>query len=100
MSFARRKITWNTGVIFLSTYICSFIFISVAYGPFFDHVLGYWRARENPKILFVAHEDLHQNPAKIIRQIAEFLEVSYVQESFVSMKFRFKKSDHEIYVNL
>ncbi|XP_071534692.1 sulfotransferase 1B1-like isoform X1 [Panulirus ornatus] len=59
----------------LSSFIKMFLSDTTMYSPFFDHVLGYWRAREDPKILFVTYEELHKDPAKIIKQIAEFLEV-------------------------
>lgn len=58
-------------------YIC-LVFFTAMYSPFFDHVLGYWNARNRPAILFVSYEDLHQNPVKVIKEIAEFLEVSSV----------------------
>lgn len=49
------------------------------YSPYFGHILGYWEARHNPNILFVTYEELHQNPQKIIKKIAEFLNVSVSQ---------------------
>lgn len=48
----------------------------VMYSPYFGHVLGYWHSRQNPNILFVTYEELHQDPPKVIRRMAEFLGVS------------------------
>lgn len=58
-------------------YIC-LMFFTAMYSPFFDHVLGYWNARNRPSILFVSYEDLHRNPVRVIKEIAEFLQVSSV----------------------
>uniref|UniRef100_A0A0P4WJ54 Sulfotransferase domain-containing protein n=1 Tax=Scylla olivacea TaxID=85551 RepID=A0A0P4WJ54_SCYOL len=59
----------------LSSFIDMFLSDKAMYSPYFGHVLGYWEARHNPNILFVTYEELHQNPQKIIRKIAEFLSI-------------------------
>ncbi|KAK3737785.1 hypothetical protein QZH41_017259, partial [Actinostola sp. cb2023] len=33
-------------------------FISVVYGSWFDHVLGWWAHRDDPNILFLKYEDM------------------------------------------
>ncbi|CAI9108356.1 OLC1v1007929C1 [Oldenlandia corymbosa var. corymbosa] len=45
------------------------------YGPFWDHVLGYWQASlNNPeKVLFLKYEDLQTDINSSVRKIAEFL---------------------------
>ncbi|CAL9165737.1 cytosolic sulfotransferase 5-like [Musa acuminata AAA Group] len=45
------------------------------FGPFWDHVLGYWKAHlERPqKILFVKYEELLQDTVAQLKQLAEFL---------------------------
>ncbi|KAK6116885.1 hypothetical protein DH2020_049376 [Rehmannia glutinosa] len=45
------------------------------YGPFWDHMLGYWNAHlKNPeKVLFLKYEDLKGDIALYIKKIAEFL---------------------------
>ncbi|KAK6925142.1 Sulfotransferase domain [Dillenia turbinata] len=44
------------------------------YGPFFDHVLGYWKASlEFPeRILFLKFEEMKKEPAKQIKKLADF----------------------------
>lgn len=44
------------------------------YGPFWDHVLGYWKySLEDPnKVLFLKYEDLKENPRVHLKRLAEF----------------------------
>ncbi|KAK8634102.1 hypothetical protein V6N13_014931 [Hibiscus sabdariffa] len=52
------------------------------FGPFFDQVLGYWKAcQENPdKILFLQYEDLKEDINSHIRNLAVFLGVPFTEE--------------------
>ncbi|KAL2236116.1 cytosolic sulfotransferase 15 [Sesamum indicum] len=45
------------------------------FGPFWDHMLGYWNAHlKNPqKVLFLKYEDLKQDISSHIKKIAEFI---------------------------
>lgn len=45
------------------------------YGPFWDHVLEYWkRSVENPEgVLFLKYEDMKEQPHLHLRRVAEFL---------------------------
>lgn len=45
------------------------------YGPFWDHVLGYWKASlESPeKILFLKYEEMMREPFVLLKRLAEFL---------------------------
>ncbi|KAE8686201.1 putative sulfotransferase [Hibiscus syriacus] len=44
------------------------------YGPYWDHVLGYWKASlETPeKILFLKYEDLKMEPFAVVKRLGEF----------------------------
>ncbi|KAK4422362.1 Cytosolic sulfotransferase 15 [Sesamum alatum] len=44
-------------------------------GPFWDHMLGYWKAHlENPgKVLFLKYEDLKEDITSQVKKIAEFM---------------------------
>lgn len=46
-----------------------------SFGPFWDHVLGYWKAsKEQPdKILFLKYEDLKEDGTFYIKRMADFL---------------------------
>ncbi|OMO70190.1 hypothetical protein COLO4_28717 [Corchorus olitorius] len=50
-----------------------------SYGPYWDHVLGYWKASlERPdKILFFKYEDLKKETEACVRKLAEFLECPF-----------------------
>ncbi|KAA8542585.1 hypothetical protein F0562_023737 [Nyssa sinensis] len=45
------------------------------YGPFWDHVLGYWKAsQESPEmILFLKYEEMKREPLVYIKRLAEFM---------------------------
>lgn len=52
------------------------------YGPYWDHVMGYWEASlECPdRILFLSYEDLKEDPCFHARRLAEFLGHSFSPE--------------------
>ncbi|KAF3438029.1 hypothetical protein FNV43_RR20785 [Rhamnella rubrinervis] len=45
------------------------------FGPYWDHVLGYWKASlESPnKVLFLKYEDMKNDPVVHVRRLAEFI---------------------------
>ncbi|KAI3868151.1 hypothetical protein MKW92_016984 [Papaver armeniacum] len=49
------------------------------FGPFWDHVLGYWKESvENPhKVLFLKYEDLKKEPKIHVKKLAEFMGYSF-----------------------
>lgn len=52
------------------------------YGPYWDHILGYWKASlEKPeKVLFLKYEDLKKDPKPHLRRLDEFLGYSFCLE--------------------
>ncbi|XP_010523511.1 PREDICTED: cytosolic sulfotransferase 5-like [Tarenaya hassleriana] len=52
------------------------------FGPFWDHVLSYWKASlENPKhVIFMKYEDLKKEPRVQIKRLAEFLDCPFTEE--------------------
>ncbi|KAK4479927.1 hypothetical protein RD792_012979 [Penstemon davidsonii] len=52
------------------------------YGPFWEHVLGYWNANlRNPdKLLFLKYEDLQQDVVLYVKKIAEFIGLGFSEE--------------------
>lgn len=47
----------------------------VGYGPFWDHVLEYWKqSKEDPdRVLFLKYEDMKEEPVVQLYRLAEFL---------------------------
>ncbi|RVW19980.1 Cytosolic sulfotransferase 10 [Vitis vinifera] len=45
------------------------------YGPFWDHILGYWKASlDSPKrVLFMKYEDLKRDSSFHVKELAEFI---------------------------
>ncbi|XXG62396.1 hypothetical protein AAC387_Pa05g0760 [Persea americana] len=45
------------------------------FGPFFDHVLEYWKVSlEKPgNILFLNYEEMKHDPTRLVKRLAEFL---------------------------
>ncbi|KAK8271476.1 hypothetical protein V6Z11_D11G263200 [Gossypium hirsutum] len=52
------------------------------FGPFFDHVLGYWRASQekSSKILFLQYEDFKEDIDSHLKKLAMFLGVPFTNE--------------------
>jgi len=67
----------------------------IPYGSWFDHVLGWWRHRDDNNVLFVKYEDLKKDLPGAVKQIGKFLGYDLSQKvvdeiavktSFESMK--------------
>ncbi|CAN8240731.1 unnamed protein product [Cochlearia groenlandica] len=54
----------------------------IFFGPFWDHILSYWRASlENPKnVLFMRYEEIKEKPHDEIKRLASFLDCSFTKE--------------------
>jgi hypothetical protein len=46
----------------------------VTYGPYWSHILPFWKIRENPNLLFLKYEEMKHDLRKVIRQVSLFLE--------------------------
>ena len=44
-------------------------------GPFFKHVLGYWKMRTNEKILVIFYEEMKRDLSGHIKKITDFLDI-------------------------
>ncbi|KAL1187707.1 Cytosolic sulfotransferase 1 [Cardamine amara subsp. amara] len=60
----------------------SFCSGAIYYGPFWDHVLSYWRGSlEDPKhVLFMRYEEMKAEPHDQIKRLADFLECPFTKE--------------------
>ena len=71
-------------------------FRDVPFGDWFSHVLGWWKHRDAPNILFVKYEDMKADPLAIVSTVAKFIGISNITDqllqdvveksSFASMK--------------
>ncbi|XP_040295539.1 sulfotransferase 1C2-like [Bufo bufo] len=58
--------TWNE-------YFSTFTAGNVPWGSWFDHVIGWWKAKDKHQILYVFFEDVIEDPKREIRKISQFL---------------------------
>uniref|UniRef100_A0A8C5PVM0 Sulfotransferase n=1 Tax=Leptobrachium leishanense TaxID=445787 RepID=A0A8C5PVM0_9ANUR len=56
------------------TYIEKFLRGDVAWGSWFDHVIGWWEAKAKHPILYIFYEDMKEDPKREIRKVMTFLE--------------------------
>ncbi|XP_071741138.1 cytosolic sulfotransferase 16-like [Rutidosis leptorrhynchoides] len=51
----------------------------MSYGPYWDHVLGFWKASiDSPnKILFLNYEEIKREPKVIVKRLGEFMGVTF-----------------------
>ncbi|XP_010017931.1 PREDICTED: sulfotransferase 1C1-like, partial [Nestor notabilis] len=49
-------------------------------GSWYDHVEGWWEAKDKHRILYLFHEDMKENTKKEIQKILKFLEKNVNQE--------------------
>ncbi|XP_068644650.1 cytosolic sulfotransferase 17-like [Aristolochia californica] len=59
---------------------------TVAYGPFLDHVLGYWKERK--RVLFIMYEELKEDPYKHVTRLAKFLGRNLSEEQVTNIIWR------------
>ncbi|XP_072273361.1 sulfotransferase 1C1-like [Pyxicephalus adspersus] len=54
-------------------YFSTFLAGDVAWGSWFDHVIGWWNARDKHRILYMFYEDMVEDPEREIRKVIKFL---------------------------
>ncbi|KAM3917753.1 sulfotransferase 1C2-like [Leptodactylus fuscus] len=65
--------TWNE-------YFSAFTAGNVPWGSWFDHVIGWWKAKDEHQILYVFYEDMIEDPRREIRKISKFLGKELTEE--------------------
>ncbi|XP_013931685.1 PREDICTED: sulfotransferase family cytosolic 1B member 1-like isoform X2 [Thamnophis sirtalis] len=51
----------------------NFLIGKIAWGSWFEHVRGWWEAKEHHPILYLFYEDIKEDPTREIQKIAHFL---------------------------
>lgn len=54
-------------------YFESFLAGKVCWGSWYDHVKGWWEAKDQYRILYLLYEDMKKNPKHEIQKLAEFI---------------------------
>ncbi|KAM9585391.1 sulfotransferase 1C4 isoform 1-T3 [Trichechus inunguis] len=54
-------------------YFESFLAGKVCWGSWYDHVKGWWEAKDQHRILYLFYEDMKKNPRHEIQKLAEFM---------------------------
>ncbi|XP_001372433.1 sulfotransferase 1C1-like [Monodelphis domestica] len=61
-------------------YIDTFLNGRVLWGSWFDHVKGWWEAKDKHQILYLFYEDMKENPKREIQKILKFIEKDISEE--------------------
>ncbi|XP_010573990.1 PREDICTED: sulfotransferase 1C1-like isoform X3 [Haliaeetus leucocephalus] len=61
-------------------FIEKFMTGKVLWGSWYDHVKGWWKAKDKHRILYLFYEDMKENPKQEIQKILKFLERDVNQE--------------------
>lgn len=54
-------------------YVERFLKGEIAWGNWFDHVIGWWNAKDKHEILYMFYEDMKEDPKREIRKVMKFL---------------------------
>ncbi|XP_053326936.1 sulfotransferase 1C1-like [Spea bombifrons] len=67
-------------------YFSTFLAGQVPWGSWFDHVIGWWKARDKHQILFMFYEDMIEDPMREIRKLVKFLGRDLSEEALEKVK--------------
>ncbi|XP_055692433.1 luciferin sulfotransferase-like isoform X1 [Lutzomyia longipalpis] len=70
----------------LDDYLDIFINDYVMFGPFHDHVLDFWRMRDEENVLFITYEEMKRDLEGVIRKTCAFLGKDYPAERIEELK--------------
>ncbi|XP_040440579.1 sulfotransferase 1C4 isoform X2 [Falco biarmicus] len=61
-------------------FLVKFMTGKVLWGSWYDHVKGWWKAKDKHRILYLFYEDMKENPKQEIQKILKFLEKDVNEE--------------------
>lgn len=61
-----------------------FISDDIMYTPFWPHVMGFWKIRNKPNILFTSYEAMQENLPAVLTKLAKFLGKPSLSEKQIS----------------
>jgi len=81
----------GTFEVFLSAFLAD---VCGYYTPFIQHVLGYWKKKNDVKMLFLTYEEMKVDLPKVIERVADFLGKSITAEEVATL------ADHLSFKNM
>ncbi|OWA52820.1 putative Sulfotransferase family cytosolic 1B member 1 [Hypsibius exemplaris] len=66
----------------LDVMVDAFVDGTVCYGPYFDHIAGYWKHRHDPDVFVLSFEQLSQDFDGNVRELAKFLGKQLTEQQF------------------
>ncbi|XP_053326937.1 sulfotransferase 1C1-like [Spea bombifrons] len=64
----------------------TFLAGEVPWGSWFDHVIGWWNARDKHRILYIFYEDMIEDPKREMRNMTKFLNINLSEDVLEKIK--------------
>ncbi|XP_068644113.1 cytosolic sulfotransferase 8-like [Aristolochia californica] len=80
-----RKISYGANISFGEAFD-AFCEGTVGYGPYFEHVMGYWNQRK--RVFFITYEELQEDPHSHVTRLAQFLGGDLGEEDVMNIVWR------------